>query len=560
MIKEIFESFEKKTKQKLLIFYFLTLIFVFVEVFLIASLYPIFQNFFSEDQNQNFISKILNFFFVDYKINQKNLVIFVISLTIFRFLYFIFFNYYKNSLLQNIQKKIAEKIFNNFFFKEYSDYLNYNSSILIRDVVNETQTFKKYINTIISLLVEILLILSVSIFLISINFKIFISILLFLSFIGLVYFFILKGTVTSLGAKKILISKQIIKNVSESFKFFEIIKIQKKLDYFSKINSQNYSNLNDVLIKTNLLQVLPRIIVETLFFLIVVSVFLFISNSSNLKIEVSILGIFFVSFLRIYPSFVRIINSIQDINLFKKSVAGIRDQIKFVKEKNNNKLLTSIDLKDAIKIEDFSFNFDGNNIFKNFNFELKKNSFNAIIGPSGSGKSTLIKILLGLLKPKDIKTYADSKPIEFNRLTSYFKSKVGYAGQNSLSLNSSLLENITLNENKNLTEDNSKKLELSFISAGLDEFFSFDKDLDKIIVEDGKNISGGQLQRISLARALFFSKGILIFDEICSSLDVESEKKIINILKNLSKNYMILYITHRNNFFDMFDQIIKIDK
>ena len=103
--------------------------------------------------------------------------------------------------------------------------------------------------------------------------------------------------------------------------------------------------MNDVLIKTNLLQVLPRIIVETLFFLIVVSVFLFISNSSNLKIEVSILGIFFVSFLRIYPSFVRIINSIQDINLFKKSVAGIRDQIKFVKEKNNNKLLTSIDLK-----------------------------------------------------------------------------------------------------------------------------------------------------------------------------------------------------------------------
>ena len=148
-----------------------------------------------------------------------------------------------------------------------------------------------------------------------------------------------------------------------------------------------------MLIKTNLLQVLPRIIVETLFFLIVVSVFLFISNSSNLKIEVSILGIFFVSFLRIYPSFVRIINSIQDINLFKKSVAGIRDQIKFVKEKNNNKLLTSIDLKDAIKIEDFSFNFDCNNIFKNFNFELK-NSFNAIIGPSGSGKSTLIKILL----------------------------------------------------------------------------------------------------------------------------------------------------------------------
>ena len=146
-----------------------------------------------------------------------------------------------------------------------------------------------------------------------------------------------------------------------------------------------------MLIKTNLLQVLPRIIVETLFFLIVVSVFLFISNSSNLNRSFYPWDFFLYLFLRIYPSFVRIINSIQDINLFKKSVAGIRDQIKFVKEKNNNKLLTSIDLKDAIKIENFSFNFDdGNNIFKNFNFELKKNSFNAIIG-SGSGKSTLSK-------------------------------------------------------------------------------------------------------------------------------------------------------------------------
>jgi ATP-binding cassette subfamily B protein len=67
------------------------------------------------------------------------------------------------------------------------------------------------------------------------------------------------------------------------------------------------------------------------------------------------------------------------------------------------------------------------------------------------------------------------------------------------------------------------------------------------------------MQRISLARALFFSNGILILDEICSSLDLESEKKIIKILKKLSRDYMILYITHRDNFFDEFDQVIKIN-
>ena len=86
----------------------------------------------------------------------------------------------------------------------------------------------------------------------------------------------------------------------------------------------------------------------------------------------------------------------------------------------------------------------------------------------------------------------------------------------------------------------------------------FSIQLDKIITEEGKNVSGGQIQRICLARALYFSDGVLLLDEICSSLDLPSEEKIIKTLKMLSKNYMIIYITHRNNFHHEFDQVIEI--
>ena len=103
-------------------------------------------------------------------------------------------------------------------------------------------------------------------------------------------------------------------------KFFEIIKIQKKLNYFLKKNNKNYEKLKNVLVKTNVLQVLPRIIIETLFFLFILSLVYFISKSTNIKSELSTLSIFFVSFLRIYPSFIRIISSIQDLNLFKKNI------------------------------------------------------------------------------------------------------------------------------------------------------------------------------------------------------------------------------------------------
>ena len=137
MIKKVFYTFNFKTKKNLGIFLILSIIFVFVEVSVIGSLYPIFQNFFSENTNNNSIMNYLNSFLrLD---TQKELILFVLVLIVLRFIYFIYFNLYKNKLLQNLQKKIAEKIFKNFFtLKSYSEFINYNSSTLIRDIANET--------------------------------------------------------------------------------------------------------------------------------------------------------------------------------------------------------------------------------------------------------------------------------------------------------------------------------------------------------------------------------------------------------------------------------------
>lgn len=560
MIKKIFATFDSDIKKKFSIYLILSIIFVFVEVSLVGSLYPIFQNFFSENSKDLIILVYLNNI-VDVS-NQDTLLIIVFTLVVFRFFYFIFFNLYKNLFLQDLQKKIAEKIFKNFFItKTYNEFVNYNSSILIRDLVNESQTFKKFINVVISLIVELLLILSFSLFLLIVSPKIFFYSAFFLFSIGIIYFIFLKTFLTNLGAQRIVTIKDIIGNISEAFRFFEIIKIQKKLNFFSNKNTENYKRLKNILVKTNVLQIIPRIIVETLFFLLIVLSIYLISKSTNIKTELSVLGIFFVSFLRIYPSFIRIINSIQDLNLFKKSVDGIYHQIKNKINKPNkkNKKL-EIEIKDYIEIKNFSLKYKSKYIFKKFNLKIKKNSFNAIIGKSGSGKSTLIKSILGLIKPEKAKVIVDKNIIKFREMNELFRQNVGYASQNNLVLNSSLLQNITLEENiDQLTERQLIKLKKVFLESGLEQFFNFKNDLEKLITEDGKNISGGQLQRISLARALYFSNGILVLDEICSSLDISSEKKIIEILKKLSYNHMIIYITHRENFFKEFNQVIKID-
>ena len=561
MIKKIFATFDSDIKTRFSIYLVLSIVYVFVEVSLVGSLYPIFQNFFSENSKDLIILFYLNNFF-DVS-NQNTLLIIVFALVILRFFYFIFFNTYKNFFLQDLQKKVAEKIFRNFFItKNYIQFVNYNSSILIRDLVNESQTFKKFIDVVISIIVELLLILSFSLFLLIISKKFFFYSAFFLFSIGIIYFILLKNFLKNLGAQRIVTSKDIIGNITEAFRFFEIIKIQNKLNFFSNKNTENYKRLKNILIKTNVLQTIPRIIVETLFFILVVLLIYFISKSTNIKTELSVIGIFFVSFLRIYPSFIRIINSIQDLNLFKKSVDGIYYQIKNkIKNSNKKNKKSNIIMNDYIEIKNFSLKYKSKYIFKKFNLKMKKNSFNAIIGESGSGKSTLIKSILGLIKPEKAKVIVDKNIIKFKEMNEFFRQNVGYASQNNLILNSSLFQNITLEENINqLTEGQVIKLKNVFLASGLEQFFNFNNDLEKLITEDGKNISGGQLQRISLARALYFSNGILVLDEICSSLDISSENKIIKILKKLSYNHMIIYITHRENFFKEFDQVIKIDK
>ena len=161
---------------------------------------------------------------------------------------------------------------------------------------------------------------------------------------------------------------------------------------------------------------------------------------------------------------------------------------------------------------------------------------------------------MGLIRPKSLEIKVDGYNIDIFK-NSEWQGKIGYAGQNSLILNQSLQRNITLSDEANI---NIEKLKKAFYNSGLNTFLDFDKNIQDELNESGSNFSGGQLQRICLARALYFSEGVLVLDEICSALDIESEENIIKTLKNLSESYTILYITHRNNFHEYFDNIIKI--
>jgi ABC-type bacteriocin/lantibiotic exporter with double-glycine peptidase domain len=191
------------------------------------------------------------------------------------------------------------------------------------------------------------------------------------------------------------------------------------------------------------------------------------------------------------------------------------------------------------------------------NLDISRNDIVGIVGPSGSGKSTLINLLLGLLIPSSGSIEADNVGINSSIIN--WRSCIGYVPQSIFLLNESLKNNIAFG----VPEENisASKLMQCISQSQLETFFSdLPNGLLTKLGERGTKISGGELQRIGIARALYFDPNILIFDESTSALDHETEQKLLDEIYNFKNNKTIIFITHRNSTLKYCNKIYKINE
>lgn len=199
----------------------------------------------------------------------------------------------------------------------------------------------------------------------------------------------------------------------------------------------------------------------------------------------------------------------------------------FLKNKNIN-----------IRTLNLSFAYDKKKVLNNLNMEFKKNSITAIVGKSGCGKSTIAKIIAGGIKTYDGEVFYN----EFEGLNSEsLIENTVMIDNNPYIFNESLRYNLQMAKKDASDEELLKALE----KVGLKNYFEEDKGLDTILGSSGSNLSGGQKQRLSFARAILKSPKILILDESISNIDIESEKIILLLLKEMKTFMNIILITHR---------------
>ena len=238
------------------------------------------------------------------------------------------------------------------------------------------------------------------------------------------------------------------------------------------------------------------------------------------------------------------------INEIKKAESSKKNY-----ENTNEKINEKFIYKEKMAFNNISFYFNVEKKFiNNISFEIKKNQILGVSGPSGSGKSTLINIIVGLLKPKSGEIFLDNNLVNINTIG--WRNLFSYVPQNIFIFEDTLKNNILLNNTDSGINDGEIFNLLKILK--LDKIAKSENDLNLYLQENGKNLSGGEKQRIGFARALISKKPILILDEATNALDKKSQKEILDIVVSFKDKKTIIIISHDNEVMKICDNVLDL--
>jgi ABC-type multidrug transport system fused ATPase/permease subunit len=500
-----------------------------------------------------------NFFIlVSNKQDLLKYVLVIILIVFFLKSIFYFINqylYFKYSF--EMQNKLSQLLLSKYLNQNYSIFINSQSSEMLRNVKDNTELVRGLLQNCLTFFSEILVFLGLSAFIIYKSTLISLFSIIFIIFFSLLYVYFSRKLSKNWSLKRQQLESDKIQYLQESFSGFKELKLFNKQDFFIKNYNEKNTESNLMNFRFNLLYSFPKVYLEIIGALgVVVLIILNLDKGDKNSFinAVPLLGLYFVAFVRILPSVNRILNSIEThrfgfpalritYNILKRSVPA---KVLF-----NNK---NINFNKDIVFKNVGFDFQNKKkIFKDINFKINFGDKIGIIGESGIGKTTLVNLISGLLIPNHGLILSDNQNIHKN--INSFQSNIGFIYQSTFLMNDTLENNISFNAKKD--DDHNKRIKNAIKLTNLNSVIrKLPKGLETLVGDKGTKISGGQIQRIGIARALYFNRKILICDEVTNSLDSISEKYIINCLSNLGKT--IIMISHKRSNLNFCSKIYEI--
>ena len=565
-IKNFFFILAPKDKISLLKILFLHFISTIFEVLTIGLIIPIISLFLDIGKFTSYIEKSNyfnnNFHFL-LSFSQKELLFFTLLLFLFVYIlktfFLIFFQNQKFTFLSESHDFVVNKMYKNYLNKNYIFHLSNNSSTMIRNITQDCNIFSFSITpAIIHLITEVLkviLIVSVLIF-----YSPGVTIVLFsvLSFLILFFYKLTSYKLKTFGLEKQYYSAKIIQKLQEGFKSIKEIIIYNMQDIFlnefsapNKLNSF-FRSKSELL--TSSLKPLVELCVVILFLIIIFLALNINYENSNI---VLFIALFSFSFSKMLPSYLLITKSLADLRYNYSTIKLISSELKnFI----NPEIKKNKKIDDIFKIElkNIYYNYSGSKklILEDINFEVQENDKIAIIGSTGAGKTTLINIITGLLQSERGDLLINDKL--YNLKDYFIHNQIGYVPQSPTILEETILFNITL---KNFKSDFilSNVIESLKIVQLYDFINNLENGIDTLLGENGANFSGGQCQRLAIARAIYRNPSVLILDESTNAIDDNTENLILDNINKKFYNKIVINVSHKKNILNFCNKIYKIE-
>lgn len=385
--------------------------------------------------------------------------------------------------------------------------------------------------------------------------------------IGIFYLF---TTIISIIIRYIGISKQMkLKNqllqeqdsnttlIGEVVKGVKDIKVLNLKNKFSKETSASFEKIGKIEYKSSYVNDLYSKIAsfsESIFLgiMILFSIFLIKEN----LLTTSMFVIIFMYRDNVYSfssKFSNLINSCAQFNLSCNRVFSILNNNLFSVEKYGDDNIKKP--KGNIEFKNISFKYDKNNVFENLNLKISEKSFVGIVGKSGAGKSTMFNLITKMYVPQKGEILIDGHNLN-NLSEQCIRNSISMIGQHPY------LFNFSIKKNLSIVRDNITMEEIEKVckDVSLDKLIkSLPKGYDTKVGEGGVNLSGGEKQRLAIARCLLLRTPIILFDEITSSLDNETSDEIRKVIERLKGKYTIIVIAHKLDMIKNCDRILVVD-
>lgn len=469
-----------------------------------------------------------------------------------------------SKLFKIISYNIEKKLYNDVYLKLQNDMIKKLDIINMKYFTNHSKgEILNIINGDIKLLAEfgtwlsqaILLFLSFIISIIILS-QISISLMILGCIINSIVIYILNiyndkfEILTKEGKLKADDEMQFYSQLLNGLRDIKIFSILDQLHAKYQLLNKAYLNIHDKQIKNKIISniISPSITMCTEIILMFYACY----NCLNGKFEIDTVLIIQSYFGTLFSSLSDFISTLGELRIKNVSIDRYDN---FINSSCNEYFLNDDMIKPnefCITFKNVTFSYREKTVFQNFNLSLKSNSLIAIIGPSGCGKSTLFNLLLRFEKPTSGKILIGTHPID-----KY--SRIKYSQILTCVAQHPYLFNMSIYENLALIDPDINNIKKACQQAEIDEYImSLPKQYDTILSDGALNFSGGQQQRLAIARALLKNSKILLFDEITSALDEKTSYEIFQTLIKLKKTHTILMISHKPSEYQQCDQIINL--